>query len=190
MSLVVTNLRHVGAVIGGCNAIGFLISAVFETHKITDLVGVGSFVAAAMSLTFRNAALVGGLGRQKVLSLTVDNARVFLVNAGVVLWGTRLSTYLFHRVLKLGEDTRLHAFYREKGESYLELKRSFYPVKLASFWTIQALWGYICMLPVTLLNSVPAGTAAAVVDKLKYHNDLSLRWRGPVSACKLRLPVL
>jgi steroid 5-alpha reductase family enzyme len=125
----------------------------------------------------RNPALGGPSAAfgAKILSLTADNARVFLVNAGVVLWGSRLSTYLFHRVLKLGEDKRLHKFYRDKDEPYLDSKRSNFPLNLASFWVIQAAWGYVCMLPVTLLNSIPANTGTAVASKL------SLKWKGPIS---------
>ena len=52
-----SNMKHVGMVIGGCNLVGFIASAAFETHKITDLVGVGSFVAAAISLSLRNPAI-------------------------------------------------------------------------------------------------------------------------------------
>ena len=60
MSAVMTvgsNLQNVGMVIGGCNLVGFMASAAFETHKITDLVGVGSFVTAAVSLSLRNPAI-------------------------------------------------------------------------------------------------------------------------------------
>jgi hypothetical protein len=48
---VAQNLNHVSHIVGALNAIGFVISAVFTTHKITDLVGVGSFVVAVVSLS-------------------------------------------------------------------------------------------------------------------------------------------
>ena len=48
--LLKIHLRNVGAVVAASNLIGFGITAVFETHKITDLVGVGAFVAATTSL--------------------------------------------------------------------------------------------------------------------------------------------
>ena len=118
-----SNMKHVGMVIGGCNLVGFIASAAFETHKITDLVGVGSFVAAAISLSLRNPAIFtrmkvtdalgkgeGALGKLMnigKLNLDLGTARVLIVNSLVIIWGARLSTYLFHRVLKLGEDKRL-----------------------------------------------------------------------------------
>jgi hypothetical protein len=113
-----SNLKHVGLVIGGCNFVGYAVSAAFETHKITDLVGVGSFVAAAISLTLRNPELLSKvavkspfLAEQQIrigpLHLCRGTARVFIANSLVIIWGARLSTYLFNRVIQLGEDKRL-----------------------------------------------------------------------------------
>lgn len=117
-----SNLKHVGIVIGGCNFVGYVASAVLETHKITDLVGVGSFVAAAVSLTVRNPVLLtpistipaatnaGVLGKCLqigAIKVCTGTSRVLLANGLVIIWGARLSTYLFNRVLKLGEDKRL-----------------------------------------------------------------------------------
>ena len=86
----------------------------------------------------------------------LSNLRMSLVNGAVILWGTRLSGFLFYRVMTLGEDNRLNDFFRAPEEPYLDRNRSFFPLKLASFWTIQAAWGFTCMLPITLLNSMPA----------------------------------
>lgn len=96
--------------IGGCNLVGYLFSAALETHKITDLVGVGSFVAAAVSLSIRNPAVLTNIAQKGLVKgITLDTARVLMVNGIVILWGTRLSAFLFQRVLKLGEDKRLKA---------------------------------------------------------------------------------
>mmetsp|Transcript_2257 Transcript_2257/g.4018 ORF Transcript_2257/g.4018 Transcript_2257/m.4018 type:complete len:306 (+) Transcript_2257:80-997(+) len=143
------NLRHTACVIGACNGVGYGITAGLETHKITDLVGAGSFVAATVSLSHRNGLI------QNLLEGRITSPKLLLVNAGVILWGSRLASYLFNRVLQLGEDKRLRKFFRKPGESYLDLKGSFFPIRLSIFWVIQAAWGYLCMLPVTLLNSVP-----------------------------------
>eukprot|EP00596_Hydrurales_sp_CCMP1899_P004469 CAMPEP_0119035122 /NCGR_PEP_ID=MMETSP1177-20130426/2088_1 /TAXON_ID=2985 /ORGANISM="Ochromonas sp, Strain CCMP1899" /LENGTH=233 /DNA_ID=CAMNT_0006993055 /DNA_START=41 /DNA_END=739 /DNA_ORIENTATION=+ len=180
------NLKHVAGVIGGCNLIGYLFSAAVETHKITDLVGVGSFVAAAVSLTVRNPAL---MQKGLIKSITLDSARVLVVNGLVIAWGARLSSFLFTRVLKLGEDKRLDQFYKQPGEGYLDIKKSFYPISLSGFWLIQAAWGFVCCLPVTFLNSVPLVPALGVstvgsifaVNKLAAAFPLSLRLGGPLS---------
>uniref|UniRef100_A0A7S3GPN9 Steroid 5-alpha reductase C-terminal domain-containing protein n=1 Tax=Spumella elongata TaxID=89044 RepID=A0A7S3GPN9_9STRA len=148
MSLALSNLARVGAIVGGCNAVGYGLTAAFETHKLTDLVGAGSFVAATLAMSYKNGLLnlkAGGVMHPKLL----------LVNVGVILWGSRLASFLFSRVLKVGEDKRLQKFFRKPGEAYLDIKASFFPVRLATFWTIQAAWAFICLLPVTLYNSVP-----------------------------------
>lgn len=136
----------VAKVVGGLNGIGFAITSVFETHKITDLVGVGSFAASAAVLHKPD--------------LLATNPRAFALNTLVVAWSMRLSSFLFSRVLKTGEDLRLKKFFREKGEGYLDKAKSFFPIKLASFWGIQAAWGVLCMLPVAFVNRSPHTSTA------------------------------
>lgn len=148
-------LQQAALVIASANAVGFSLSAAFRTHILTDLVGVGSFVLT----TLRLSAL------QKDGQLTNvpwwDN-RLLLVNALVGVWGIRLASYLFHRINYIKEDKRLAKFYPGPGEGFLDTARSNFPVRLGSFWSIQALWGFLTMLPVTLLNSAAlnAGSAA------------------------------
>lgn len=148
ISAALTNIGRVGLVVGGCNSLGFAATALLETHKLTDLVGAGSFVAATLTMSYQN-------GLHKVPFMRFQSPKLVLVNLGVMLWGTRLAAYLFSRVLQVGEDKRLNKFFRKPGETYFDKSRSFYPIKLASFWTIQAAWGFLCLLPVTLLNAVP-----------------------------------
>jgi len=140
---VMQNLKYTGAVVGACNLVGFGITSIFETHKITDLVGVGAFVAASTSLLMKN----------KISPFL--NLRAALLNGAVIIWGTRLSSFLFYRVLKLGEDKRLDQFFRKPGENFLDPSKSFFPINLLSFWSIQAAWGFVCMLPVTLVTALP-----------------------------------
>jgi steroid 5-alpha reductase family enzyme len=141
-------MLKVAKIIGGLNLAGYVATVALETHKITDLIGVGSFGIAAYSLH-----------RPGLLQ---SNPRAFLMNAIVIAWSARLSTFLFSRVVKLGEDKRLAKFYREEGEAYFDKTKSFFPVKLSSFWTIQAAWGVLCMLPITLVNGAKAMPIGAV----------------------------
>lgn len=147
-SAAFANIGRVGLTVGGCNAVGFAMTALLETHKLTDLVGAGSFVAATLTMSYQNQLIKGSI-------FNMQSPKLVLVNLGVILWGTRLATYLFSRVLQVGEDKRLNKFFRKPGEPYFDKNGSFYPVKLASFWTIQAAWGFLCLLPVTLLNAIP-----------------------------------
>ena len=144
MALAVTNnLIQVSKVIGAANLVGFGITALFETHKITDLVGAGSFVAGSAILLLKT-------------KMDLSNLRSLIMNGSVIAWGARLSSFLFYRVLTLGEDKRLHDFFRAKDEKFLDASKSFFPIKLFSFWAIQAGWGIICLLPVTITSSLPA----------------------------------
>lgn len=83
-------------VVLGCNAAGFLLSAVLETHKLTDLVGAGSFAAAS-------AALLAGLvadaresnadGESSLSRLMDLNPRAVVTCLLVIIWGVRLCKY-------------------------------------------------------------------------------------------------
>lgn len=67
-----------------------------------------------------------------------------------------IASYLFSRVLRVGEDKRLRKFFKAKDEGFLDKTKSNFPVKLAYFWSIQSLWGFLVLLPVTYVNSVPS----------------------------------
>ena len=156
MIAALANIGRTGLVVGGCNAVGFGITALLETHKITDLVGAGSFVVATTALSIKN----------NLHQYPLQNIKLSLINVGVMIWGIRLASFLFQRVLQVGEDKRLNKFFREPGESYLDAKRSLFPIKLAGFWTIQSMWGFLCLLPVSVLNSVPLTTSSGIPNPL------------------------
>lgn len=142
---MISTLKNVALVIGGCNTVGYALSAVFETHKLTDLTGAGSFVLATFFLSDMNGLFS---------SHNHPHAnRLVLVNLAVIMWGIRLALYLFIRVMQLGEDKRLRKFYRQPDEQWFDARRSYYPVNLALFWFLQALWGIVGMLPVTFMNA-------------------------------------
>jgi steroid 5-alpha reductase family enzyme len=152
MPLVLSRMRETALVVGTANAVGFVATTATETHKLTDLVGVGSFVLATVHLAKNNPLVMQTLSEKLTVTSLLQN-RVLLINGLVCLWGTRLAGYLFRRINYTGEDKRLNKFYREKGEKWFDSSRSNYPFGLGFFWSIQALWGWIGTLPVTLLNS-------------------------------------
>ncbi len=137
--VLVHTLRHSATVIGAANAIGFSLAASLQTHIFTDLVGVGSFVLATLRL-------ISLQDFRQLLNIPIQDNRSLAVNGLVLVWGVRLAGYLFHRILYIKEDKRLHSFYPAPDEGFFDIKRSFFPMKLLFFWTIQAIWGFLGMV--------------------------------------------
>lgn len=166
-------LRLSALTVGAVNAVGFCVTAATHTHKVTDLAGTSAFVGSAWA-TWTAAATAG---RVPLVSWT----RGFGVTAVVTAWGARLGGYLLSRVLKVGSDSRLDPFFPKPGEL---------PLKLAGFWTAQAAWGFVCMLPVTAAHAtLPAATrvglggglalavAAAALGVQAAADDQKGRWK-------------
>lgn len=69
-----------------------------------------------------------------------NDFRQMILSIMVVIWATRLGTFLFGRIHKAGKDSR---FDKVKHR----LPRFF------NFWTIQGLWVFLTALPVWIVNS-------------------------------------
>ncbi|KAI3357721.1 hypothetical protein L3Q82_016131, partial [Scortum barcoo] len=113
---------------------GWAAAAALKTEKFYDLAGSGTFILLA-----HLSRIWGGAGhlRQKV--------QTGLVTA----WGLRLGTFLFMRILKDGHDRRFNNVRDSPGTFFV-------------YWTIQAVWVFMTLLPTLMLNSerrdVPLGT--------------------------------
>jgi steroid 5-alpha reductase family enzyme len=114
-----------GAKVGGipvfavCVALAFMIqwlafipAYLLQTERFYDLTG---------SLTYDTVAVVA-----VVLSPAPDS-RSYLLLALIVIWATRLGSYLFRRIRQAGKDTRFDA-----------IKPSF--IRFLNAWTLQGLW--------------------------------------------------
>jgi len=116
----------------GINWLGWAVSAALRTEKFYDLTG---------SLTF---ILISHLSHNKSVMNTRQNFQGWIIFA----WACRLGTFLFMRILKDGSDKRF-----DKARDN--------PAMFFKFWTIQALWVFITLLPTLILNSerraVPVG---------------------------------
>eukprot|EP01024_Parvocaulis_polyphysoides_P019399 TRINITY_DN1878_c0_g1_i5.p1 TRINITY_DN1878_c0_g1~~TRINITY_DN1878_c0_g1_i5.p1 ORF type:complete len:332 (+),score=26.40 TRINITY_DN1878_c0_g1_i5:95-997(+) len=145
-----------GGVILGVNATGFLITMITQTHKITDLFGTGAFVLSAIATHRASSQLFN----QPILN-TSPSA---IATASVILWGIRLGGFLFYRILQTNKDDRLNFMFKKEGEKWFT-GRSNYPFKLLGFWTIQSMWGWVVMLPITVMHGNGPGVwnAATVV---------------------------
>ncbi|MGV8162192.1 MAG: DUF1295 domain-containing protein [Candidatus Nanoarchaeia archaeon] len=102
-------------------AIFFLFAARFKTDKVTDLSYGLTFVVISLFLLLINPD-VGAI------------QWIFFIL--ILLWGTRLSVYLFTRILKIKKDSRFDGI-RERFLSF------------AKFWVLQGLSIWIILLPIT-----------------------------------------
>ena len=104
----------------------FFIAAAFRFDKVTDLAGGTNFVLVAV-LCF----CVGPISQ---IPISISR-RQWAVTLLVVLWGVRLSSFLFYRILVTSEDSRFDGV----RDNLL---------KFAGFWLGQAVWVYVVSLPV------------------------------------------
>lgn len=109
-----------GKTIGAINAIGFAVTAATRTHKVTDLCGTAAFAATAIQLL------------QKA-----KDPRAKFLNIAVIVYGVRLGTYLFSRVLKIGHDSRLNFLFPKPGETWADPNGAMFPFQLGGFWFLQ-----------------------------------------------------
>lgn len=101
----------------GLQAIFFAVAATFKTDKVTDLSYGLTFVIVALFLFWRHQTPYAGL-----------------LAAMITLWGIRLASYLFIRILKMGRDRRFDGI-REKFWAF------------AKFWLLQGIAIWVIMLP-------------------------------------------
>jgi len=106
------------------NWVGWGISAFFHTEKFYDLAGSATFILVS-HLSHSQSAMTS---RQ-----TVTGYMIFA-------WACRLGTFLFLRIMKDGKDNR---FDKARDD----------PAVLFKFWTIQALWVFITLIPSLVLNT-------------------------------------
>jgi len=113
-------------VILGLQVFFFLIASSFKTDKVTDLAyGISFFIA--LWLVF--------------LSSEYSLAKLLIVLA-VTVWGARLATYLFIRILKIGRDKR----FDDRRDNILEF---------AKFWILQTISIWTILLPYTWFINQP-----------------------------------
>jgi steroid 5-alpha reductase family enzyme len=96
----------------GIQWLGFIAACALQTEKFYDLTG---------SVTYTSVTILAVL-----LSPTIDDRSVLLL-APVLIWATRLGTFLFGRIQKAGKDARFD-----------EIKVSF--PRFLITWTVQGLW--------------------------------------------------
>ena len=93
----------------------FTIAYIRQIDKLTDLAGSANFVILATATLY--------LGE----SYTLERAVASLM---VIVWGLRLGSYLFYRILVWGEDRRFD-----------HIRQDFR--KFLGFWALQIMWVWL-----------------------------------------------
>jgi len=111
--------------------LAFIPAFWLQTEKFFDLTGSITYISVISVAAFLSAGL---------------DARSILLWALVVIWATRLGTFLFRRIRKAGKDDRFD-----------DIKPSF--IRFLNVWTIQGLWVTFTMaaalIAITTTNHKP-----------------------------------
>ncbi|XP_078057204.1 uncharacterized protein LOC144481914 [Mustelus asterias] len=103
----------------------WVAASILQTEKFYDLAGSGTFII----LTYLSYRWNGtSYHRQKIQS------------ALITVWGLRLGLFLFFRVLKEGHDRRFNKVRTSPRQFFI-------------YWTLQAVWIFITLLPTLILNT-------------------------------------
>lgn len=109
----------------------FIPAYVYQTERYFDLMGSLTYI----SVTLLTLAVVG-----------FDDIRTVFIGILVLIWASRLGTFLFKRVSDAGEDRRFRSMKTD-------------PLQFFMTWTLQGLW-----VTVTYAAGLAAMTAAVKVD--------------------------
>lgn len=140
--------------IAAINFAGYTATALLETHKITDLCGTSAFAVSSLATYYLHAR-----------TASVTPLTSILLTICVSLWSIRLASFLQNRIMTFGVDTRLGKFFRKQDEPWFT-GPSVYPVRLAVFWTIQAAWGFLTLLPVTFHHALASVSTSSALHSL------------------------
>ena len=106
--------------------IAFLRSYSYQTEHYYDLIGGLTFISVILFSLYA-----------KYISLGLD-IRSTIIGLMIIIWALRLSSFLFLRVKKVGEDIR-----------FKEIKKSFSRFLLA--FTLQGFWVFMCTFPALIV---------------------------------------
>lgn len=105
------------------------------------------FFDASGSVTYIAVILTNLLRRQE------HNTRAIVNSVLVVIWCTRLGSFLFARILKDGRDSRFDEFKKHW-------------VRFMGVWSVQAVWVFLVALPALVTGSADSCRAAAAIGLL------------------------
>ncbi|XP_040196205.1 uncharacterized protein LOC120929076 [Rana temporaria] len=120
----------------GIQWILWAVAAILQTEKFYDLAGSGTFILLShLSLRWSGTSYL----RQKIQT------------GLITVWGIRLGTFLFLRILRDGHDRRFNKV-RDNPGTFLV------------YWTLQGIWIFVTLLPSLMLNLEKRNKPLGLVD--------------------------
>ena len=105
------------------NLLAFIPAWLFHTEKFFDLTGGITFITTTILCTLSNPSPV---------------YTQLIAAALVIIWSGRLASFLFIRVMRVGEDIR-----------FIAIKKN--TIRFMNVWLLQALWVMIPMSPLLVI---------------------------------------
>ncbi|KAJ3775242.1 DUF1295-domain-containing protein [Lentinula raphanica] len=143
-------------------ATSFAVQALFAlvfvpqgNEKYYDLGGALGFLSTTFSSLYYPALKNNLLSQGKILPLPPLSSfapRQLMLSAALGIWITRLGSFLVHRGLKAGGDTRFD-----------EVKHK--PALFTFYWFMQATWVFVVGLPVYMANTIPASAHPPLIAR-------------------------
>ena len=93
-----------------------------------------------------------------LISTRTPTLRQWLLIGLVTLYGLRLSSFLFARIISTKSDARFDSFFIHEGEAWFTAP-TYYPLKLSFMWIMQIMWVFTVLLPVTIVLWKAPGAA-------------------------------
>lgn len=115
---------------------GWALATALKTETFYDLIGTSSF---------------GVLAIGSLMTAAVKAPRKILVSCMVGVWAARLGSYLVARVHKVGKDSRFDEVKHQPGTFFI-------------YWTMQAMWVFVTVMPVLIINTSPVSVPLKWVD--------------------------
>ncbi|KDQ18309.1 hypothetical protein BOTBODRAFT_103750 [Botryobasidium botryosum FD-172 SS1] len=137
--------------------LGASIALPLRTEKFFDAFGLtGYLTTAGVSLYYPwlKERFWNGNAAAVFPGLAGHAPRQILLTACLVVWATRLGSFLISRIVKEGKDSRFDVIKHQ-------------PTVFARYWFGQATWVAIVGLPVWIANAIPAA-AHAPIGRLDY----------------------
>ena len=157
---VFSSLRQAAALDFGLQWGLFAVAAALRTERFYDASGSATYILLAVMAYRRRARHT----REKARASARVQERQRALVIKVCAWASRLGYFLLRRIQEDGGIDRRFNGVRDR------------PQKFFVFWTLQAVWIFVCSLPVLLAQQIPDAPAARQTADVAGRALFALGW--------------